>query len=120
MLTIPKLGLPTGFPPNTLPSGTAPGAALCSRRPSTGDRVIDHQYDDRSNHRDHHAVYIEAGDPARAHRCKDEAPHDRPDNAEYDVRKKPSPDLFTILLAMKPEISPSRVHPMIDMTHLFT
>jgi hypothetical protein len=63
------------------PSGTAPGAALCSRRPSTGDRMIDHQYDDRSNHRDHHAVYIEAGDPARAHSCKEEAPYDRPDNA---------------------------------------
>ncbi len=70
------------------PSGTAPGAALCSRRPSTGDRMIDHQYDDRSNHRDHHAVYIEAGDPARAHRCKDEAPYDRPDNAEYDVEEE--------------------------------
>jgi hypothetical protein len=35
-------------------------------------------------------------------------------------RKKPSPVLFTILLAMKPEINPSKIHPMIDMVHLFT
>src|SRR5271169_4610277 len=59
-----------------------------SIRPSTGDRVIDHQYHDRSNHRDHHAVYIEAGDPARAHSCEDEAPYDRPDDAEYDVEEE--------------------------------
>ena len=50
--------------------------------------MIDHQYDDRSNNRDHHTIYIEAGDPARAHRCKDEAPYDRPDNAEYDVEEE--------------------------------
>src|SRR5439155_26342649 len=35
-------------------------------------------------------------------------------------RKKPSPDLLTILLAMKPEISPRMIHPMIDITHLLT
>ena len=34
-------------------------------------------------------------------------------------RKKPSPCLFTILLAMNPAISPSMIHAMIDMTHLF-
>ena len=92
---------------------------LCSIRSSTGDRVIDHQYHDRSNHRDHHAVYIEAGDPARAHSCEDEAPYDRPDDAEYDVEEEAFAGFVHDFAGDEPEISPSRIHPMIDMTHLF-
>src|ERR1700730_1762750 len=59
-----------------------------SIRPSTGDRVIDYQHDDRSNHRHHHTVYVEAGDPARAHGCEDEAPYDLPDYSKYDVEEE--------------------------------
>src|SRR5512133_4294236 len=33
-------------------------------------------------------------------------------------RKKPSPALLTILLAMKPEMRPRIIHAMIDITHL--
>jgi hypothetical protein len=89
-------------------------------RPEATDRVIDRQYDYRSNHRDHHATYIEAGDPARAHSCEKKPPTIAPTMPSMMSRKKPSPVLFTILLAMKPEISPSKIHPMIDMVHLFT
>src|SRR5271168_2008267 len=34
-------------------------------------------------------------------------------------RKKPSPDLFTILLAMNPAISPRKIQPIIDIAHPF-
>src|SRR5204863_7112729 len=35
-------------------------------------------------------------------------------------RKKPSPDLLTILLAMNPEISPRMIQPIMDIAHLLT
>jgi hypothetical protein len=89
---------------------------LCSSYLATEYCVIDHQHDNRSDDRDDHAVEVEAGNPAGAEGAEDKASDDRPDNSEIISRKTPSPDLGTILLAMKPAMRPSKIHPMIDIT----
>ena len=89
--------------------------------PSTGCVVIEHQHHDRTNHGHDHAVEIKTGDAAHPDRAEEGASDNRPDNAEDDVDKeKPWPVLLTILLAMKPEMSPKITYPIRDMMHLLT
>jgi len=110
-------------------------AAMAARRPrsplplfssglfssglATKHCVVDYQHDDRSDYCDDHAIEIETGDPTRAEEAEDKAPDDGPNNAEYNVEEKASPDLLTILLAMNPAIRPKITHAIIDITHLF-
>ena len=66
--------------------------------------VVEYQRDDRSDDRDDHAGEIEAGNSAGTEGAEDKASDDGPPRTMS--RKKPSPDLLTILLAMKREMRP--------------
>src|SRR5215468_10010778 len=54
--------------------------------------------------------------PVPPNRSKSQPPTTPPTTPRMMSRKKPSPCRFTILLAMKPAISPRTIQPMIDMS----
>jgi hypothetical protein len=61
---------------------------LLSSYPATEHCVIDHQYDDRPDDCDDHAVEIEPGNPACAEGAEDEAADDGSHDAEGNVEEK--------------------------------
>jgi hypothetical protein len=84
-------------------------------RATTENHVVEHQHDDRADHRHHQAVDIQTRDAGRAEHIEQEAADERADDAQNDVLIRPSPVRLTILLPMKPAMSPRTSQAMIDM-----
>ena len=84
-----------------------------SSRAAAEHGVVDREDDDGADDGDDHARDVEAALPWRAGEERDEVAADYgAHDAKDDVENRPSPCLFTILLAMKPAISPNTTQPM--------
>src|SRR5438270_13358 len=66
-----------------------PGAVRSGDGAPAGDQVVDDQHHDGADHRDEHAVEVEAGHPGGAELGEQPAADDRADDAEHDVEDEP-------------------------------
>jgi hypothetical protein len=77
---------------------------------AAGHRVVDEQNDDCADYGDQDAVKIHASHAHVAKGVEEPSAQNSPKIPNTMSIKTPLPDLLTILLAMKPEISPRTVH----------
>jgi hypothetical protein len=93
-----------------------PGRRNLYGRAPPRHRMVDDQHNDRANHGHQNAPQVDSGYARVTDRGENFASEtSAPIIPRIMSRTKPSPDLFTILLPMNPEISPTISHAMIPM-----
>jgi hypothetical protein len=78
--------------------------------------VICDEYDDSADDCDEHAVQVEPGYSGCTEKSEQPAADNPSDDPEHDVEEEALALLFTILLPIKPAISPRTIQPMIDIS----
>ena len=82
----------------------------------SSDEVIDNEHDDSANDCDDHAVQIEKRHAGMAGKLKQQPPTSAPPTPRTMSRTLTAPVRFTILLAIKPAISPRTIQPRTDIS----
>jgi len=77
--------------------------------------VVAPEHEDSAHHGDEHAVEIEARDARCADGRKQKPTDHGADDTEHDVEQETLPVRLTILLPMKPAISPNKIQLRTDI-----